>query len=121
MATQADSDSPPAAQTRLIIMGSVALTDGFRLLGFEAWPDPTPEQIESLMSQILEGDTRALVELEQQLADCCACRALERCRVECNRAVVVEIPTLQAPQESHPRIEALLRETLGPAALEDRA
>jgi vacuolar-type H+-ATPase subunit F/Vma7 len=120
MATQADSDSPPAAQTRLIIMGSVALTDGFRLLGFEAWSGPTPEQIESLMTQILEGDTRALVVLEQQLADC-ACPALERCRAECNRVVVVEIPPLQDPQAYHPRIEALLRETLGPAALEDKA
>ncbi len=104
--------------TRLIAMGSAALTAGFALIGFETWPDATEEELEQLLDSLLAKRERALVLLEPYLAHC-NCGALRRLRDEGGRVVVTEMPALNAPHDYHPSIEELVLSVLGPAALED--
>ena len=106
-----------AAEVRLIVMASAALVDGFQLLGFEPWPDATPEQVETLLSKLLHSDEKAFVLLEQSLANN-NCPALDKCRNECSRVLIAEIPSLNSPGDYHPTVEVLVRNTLGPTALD---
>jgi len=40
---------------KLIFMGSNALADGFALLGFETFPDATTDNVESVLSELLQN------------------------------------------------------------------
>lgn len=103
--------------TRLIVLGSAALTDGFRLIGAETVPDATPEDLESLLATLHRQGERALVILEQDLA-----RSggpwLARTRSGGSRIALVEIPPLTAPGDYAPGVEVLVRAILGASALE---
>lgn len=104
--------------TRLIVMGSAALTEGFALIGFETWPNAREEELDSLLGGLLDRRERALVFLEPYLARC-NCAALQRIRNEGGRVVITEVPPLHAPGDYHPMVEELVLSVLGPAALED--
>lgn len=103
--------------TRVIVLGSSQLTDGFRLIGVEVYPDATQETLESLLQHLEAGDAHAFVLIEQHLA-----RApgpwLTRVRDEGGRIVVTELPPLNAPVTYQPAVDELIRSTLGPTALE---
>lgn len=104
--------------TRMIVMGQAALTDTFALLGFETFPDATPPDVDALMAELLAHDEpSALVFLEQALAGH-DCPALDKCRAQCNRVVIVEIPPLHAPEDYRPRVESLVKSLLGANVLE---
>ncbi len=106
------------ADTRLIAMGSAELTLGFRLIGFETYDDATEDDVEQLLSDLVQQKQRALVLLEPTLARCGA-PSLEHVRNEGGRIVVTEVPALRAPQDYHPEVEDVVRSVLGPGALED--
>jgi vacuolar-type H+-ATPase subunit F/Vma7 len=103
--------------TRVIVLGSSQLTDGFRLIGVEVYPDATPETLESLLQHLETSEAHAFVLIEQYLA-----RSpgpwLRRVRDEGGRIVVTELPALNAPGAYQPAVDELIRSTLGPAALE---
>ena len=107
-------------QTRLIAMGSAELTLGFRLIGFEIFPDATTEDVERLLNELIARRETALVLLEPGLAHS-GTPALERVRSEGGRIVVTEVPSLRSPQDYHPDVEDVVRSVLGPGALEDIA
>jgi vacuolar-type H+-ATPase subunit F/Vma7 len=109
-----------AEQTRLIVMGGPALTDGFRLIGFEAYPDATPEDVERCLAGLIKGKEKALVLLEHRLAEA-NIPSLNRVRMEYSRIVVTELPELQTPTEYRPRVEELVRSILGARVLEENA
>jgi len=117
MLSDRDTLLPP---TRLIAMGSAELTLGFRLIGFEIFPDATADDVERLLNELMARRETALVLLEPELAYCDA-PALERVRSEGGRIVVTEVPSLRAPQDYHPEVEDVVRSVLGPGALEDIA
>src|SRR5208337_3939541 len=60
--------SAALAPARLIALGSAALTEGFALVGFETYPDPTPKAIEDLMQELQRNHEAALIVIEQSLA-----------------------------------------------------
>ena len=103
---------------RLIMMGDAQLTLGFRLIGFETWPDASEEQLEQLLSELLETDQAALVFLEPRLARC-QCAALDRLQHQGGRVVVTEIPPLESPQDYRPQVEDLVVSLLGKGALSE--
>ena len=49
----------PGGDTRMLFLGDAALTDGFRLIGFETWADPNIEQLDQLLGELLD-EFRAL-------------------------------------------------------------
>ncbi len=106
--------------TRMIALGSAALTGGFNLIGFETVADATPQALEQLLAELFTTRQKALVVVEQDLA-----RSegpwLKRVRNEGGRIVVVEVPPLQAPANYRPPVEDLVESILGPSALGDRS
>lgn len=104
---------------RMIALGSAALMEGFGLVGFETYADPSPETVEKLLEDLLRNRQAALVVIEQSLAKnsdrylLCAQRAS-------GRIVITEIPEIHLSGSYHSRVESLVHSTLGPASLETR-
>lgn len=105
-------------RTRLIVMGSPALTEGFALIGFETWSNGTEEDVEKLLEELERGQEKALVFLEPALSRCQSAR-LSRVRAESSRIVITEVPPLHAPSDYHPAVEDLVAKILGQSALEE--
>jgi vacuolar-type H+-ATPase subunit F/Vma7 len=108
-------DLPPPA--RLIALGSAALMEGFALIGFETYPDPTPAVLEDLLRGLLHGQQGALVVIEQGLAQNPG-RQLTRALREGARIVITEIPALHQGVGYRSRVDRLVQTLLGADALE---
>lgn len=104
--------------TRMIALGSSALTEGFSLIGFETYPDATKEDLEELLETLVKRRDKAMIVLESELARSGG-RWLTRVRNEGGRIVVSEIPQLHTPGDYHPMVEDLVQSILGPSALEE--
>ncbi len=102
---------------RLIAMGEACLIEGFDLLGFETYPDADSRQVEKLLCELIGRKDKALVFLEQALADESG-GCYQRIRNESGHVVLVEMPPLHAPDEYRPPVEELVRRVLGPGALD---
>jgi vacuolar-type H+-ATPase subunit F/Vma7 len=113
------NDKQPSliAPARMIALGSTALMEGFALIGFETQVDPAPEDIEKLMHELIRTQQAALVVIEQGLAKNPG-RHLLHAQREGGRIVITEIPEIRLPENYHSRVEDLVQEILGPAALE---
>lgn len=107
------------APARMIALGSAALMEGFALIGFETHADPTPEAVERLLHTLQRERQAALVVIEQRLARAPG-RQLQRVQSEGGRIVITEIPEIGMPGDYHSRVETLVQNLLGPAALENR-
>lgn len=105
--------------TRLIALGSAAITEGFNLIGFETLPDATAQELDELLGELVRRRQKALVLVEDYLARGSGA-TLERVRMEGGRIVVAEIPALHAAGDYHPQVEELILSILGPSALEER-
>lgn len=112
---QPDTRTQP---TRIIVMGSAALTEGFSLIGIETVANATPQQLENVLAELVKRQEKALLFLEHGLARSGGAW-LARVRESGGRIVIVEIPQLHAPGEYHPLVEELVKNVLGPSALEE--
>ena len=112
-------DNGTLPQTRLIALGSTALTEGFALIGFETVPEATPRHLEELLAELVKTRQKAMVVIERDLARSSG-PWLTRVRNEGGRIVVVEIPQLHAPGDHRPPVEELVKSILGPGALEEQ-
>ena len=109
---------PTERRTRLICLAERALTDGFALLGFETWPDPTAAQLDRLLGELLQARDNALLIIDHRLADS-GSRLLPRIHAEGGRILVVEVPPLANPGDFRLDIDAQIRSLLGGQSLED--
>ena len=116
---EAGSDSGRMPQTRMLALGSSALTEGFALIGFETVPDATADDLEEVLAELVRGNQRAMVIVECTLARGDG-RWLNQVRNEGCRIVLAEVPELSAPSKYHPLVEDLVESILGPQALEER-
>lgn len=114
------SAEPSVPGTRMIALGGAALIEGFGLIGVETRPDATPEQLETLLAELVRNQEKALLFLEDALARGSG-PWLRRVREEGGRIVIAEVPPLHAPQDYHPPVEELVHSILGPQALEERS
>ena len=101
-------DDANAFRTRVIALGNAALMDGFSMIGVETVVNATPQSVEDLLAGLSRHDQNAVVFLERDLA-----RSngpwLQRVRAKGGRIIVVEIPSLNAPEEYHTRVEEMVR------------
>jgi vacuolar-type H+-ATPase subunit F/Vma7 len=81
---------------RVMVMASAPIAEGFALLGIEAVPDATPEQLERVLEELFHRKQQALVLLDSRLGRSGG-KWLKRVREESNRVIVVEIPGLLGP------------------------
>ena len=115
------SESAPvtaAQETRLIAMGSTALTEGFALIGFETLPEATGEELDEVLNALLQQRQKALVLVEDYLAHSNS-PTLARVRMEGGRIVVAEMPRMDTPTNYRPQVETTILSILGPTALEE--
>jgi vacuolar-type H+-ATPase subunit F/Vma7 len=105
-------NAPVAHPTRIIAMGSGPLMDGFRLAGVETWPDANPAQLEALLQELMNGRQRALLLLENELAQSDG-PWLRRVRAESSHIVVTQIPPLHLPGDYRTAADALLPQVMG--------
>ena len=83
-------------QTRLIFIGGPALTDGFRLIGFETLTNPDVDQVDELIRSLLETRQNTFMVIEKT-QDLSASQLLREIRQEGGRIVISEVPSLQDP------------------------
>lgn len=90
--------------TRLIFLGERALAEGFRLIGFETWPDASVSDLDRLLSDLLGGRGKAFIIVDQALAAHDS-KLLQRARHESGRIIVTEVPPLNDPGSYHLEID----------------
>lgn len=103
--------------TRLLFLGEETLADGFRLIGFETYPNPTPEEADRLLRDLRRDQAKALVIvddalMEQQIPN------LHRVRQEGGRIVVIAVPALGAQPRLTSEVAQRLASLFGTATLE---
>ncbi len=103
--------------TRLIMLGEAALCAGFSLIGFETWPDASPQQLDTVLNELMDRNETAVVFLEPALARC-DCDSLRQLQHRGGGIVITEIPPLNAPRDYRPQVEELVISVLGQNALE---
>lgn len=113
------SPNYPAKQTRLIFIGSQALTDGFRLIGFETLTDPDVTLIDRLVSGLLEQRENAFVVIEQSINEL-ESRMLQLVRSEGGRIILSEVPSLQDPSCLHCDLDREIEKLMGAEQLTER-
>jgi len=94
MTTEHEAGRP----TRMLFMGEESLADGFRLIGFETFANPTPAAVDLILRDLSRNREQAFVVLDDRLmhADC---PNLKRVRREGGRILVISVPPLNAPTE----------------------
>jgi len=82
--------------TRTLFMGDDSLCDGFRLIGFETWANPSDEEVEKVLRQLSAGRENAFVIVDHHIlhADI---PTLQQIRKEGGRIVVIAVPPLKSP------------------------
>jgi len=74
-------------------MGEASLADGFKLIGFETWSDPTTEVMEDVLQELLESGWKAFVILGKQWSEADS-QILRKVRSEGGRIVITMVPQL---------------------------
>lgn len=90
----APNDSLPP--TRMLFLGDDSLADGFRLIGFETYPNPTPDEVDGVFRELLRSRDKAFVIVDEAVMRSEAGN-LKRVRDEGGRIVVVSVPGLAGP------------------------
>lgn len=98
--------------TRMLFMGEAALTDGFKLIGFETWADPTQKILDQQLNDLLKQREKAFIILGHKLANCDS-QLLKRIRAEGGYIVITQIPSLADPNNFQFEIDDQLQQLLG--------
>ena len=104
--------------TRMIFIGSLALSDGFRLIGFETLTDPQVDQLDQLISELLEQRANAFLVIEQSVSGL-GSKMLEQVRREGGRIVLSEVPSLRDPSCLHCDLDRQIAKLMGAGSLEE--
>jgi vacuolar-type H+-ATPase subunit F/Vma7 len=99
-------------RVRKIFVGSHALTDGFRLIGFETLTDPDSGKMDELLTQLLQERERALLIIEQSV-NRIGSKLLDQIRKEGGHIVLSEVPSLHNPDEFHSDLDGQLKKLTG--------
>ncbi|MCU7919710.1 MAG: ATPase [Candidatus Thiodiazotropha sp. (ex Dulcina madagascariensis)] len=97
---------------RKIFVGSHALTDGFRLIGFETLTEPDGGRLDALLSGLLKDNQRALLIIEQSVNQV-GSKLLEQIRSEGGRIVLSEVPSLHDPDNFQSDLDGQLKKLTG--------
>jgi hypothetical protein len=82
----------------MLFLGEETLADGFRLIGFETYANPTPEEADRLLRDLRRTQAKAFVVVDDALMSQ-KIPNLHRVRQEGGRIVVIAVPAL-GPQPS---------------------
>lgn len=99
-------------RVRNIFVGSHALADGFRLIGFETLTDPDRQRLDRLLSELQRERQRTLLIIEQSVT-LIDSKLLEQIRREGGRIILSEVPSLHHPDDFHSELDAQLKKLTG--------
>jgi vacuolar-type H+-ATPase subunit F/Vma7 len=99
-------------QTRQLFLGDASLATGFRLAGFEVYPDADVAQLDDLLGRLQAARTPAFVVIDQRLAESNS-RRLHEVRHEGGRILLTQVPPLTHPEEMHSSVDDHIRQLLG--------
>jgi len=121
MSAEAPQDRPnvPAAPApaRFIVMASAPIAVGFGLLGVEWHADPTPDQLEQLLEELVDRRQSALVFVEEKLARGEG-RWSRHVRDQSCNILLVELPPLHVGPGYRSAIDERIAGVLGSSSLE---
>ena len=103
---------------RMLAFGSRALMDGFALLGIETYADFSLTQMEQLLLELYRGNERALVYLQQDLAQA-DILVLTNLRNEGGRVLISEIPDILSADGYQASVDQLIGRVMGKHILEN--
>lgn len=103
--------NPEFSRTRMLFLGSPALGEGFRLIGFEVHVNPSREELQQLLGELMDAQRNAFIVIDQGVIEQHQ-SMLTRIRSEGGRIVITGVPPLHDPECFHcaldDRINALL-------------
>ena len=99
--------SEPTTGTRMIVIGSHALTRGFRLIGFDAMINPDSEEVRQRINDLVKQQQRAFLIVEQYIANKLR-DVFSPIQQEGGDILMVELPSIHEPD----RLESFLSERI---------
>ena len=99
-------------RTRQLFLGDSSLATGFRLAGFEVYPDADVTRLEQILEQLRSTRASAFVVIDQQLAETDS-HVLEEVRREGGRILLTQVPALTEPEEMKSSVDNKIRQLLG--------
>lgn len=99
-------------KTRQLFLGEASLATGFRLAGFEVYPDADTTQLDQLLDKLVATRTPAFVVIDRELAESDS-RRLQQVRLEGGRILITQVPRLTRPEQMHSAIDDHIRQLLG--------
>lgn len=100
------------ATTRQVFLGDASLATGFRLAGFEVYPDADVAQLDQVLDRLLAERTPALVIIDQALGESGSQR-LEWVRREGGRILLTQVPPLNQPEQMRSSVDDRIEQLLG--------
>jgi len=101
----------------MIFIGTLALSDGFRLIGFETLTDPDVTRLDRLIGELLEQRANAFLVIEQNVNEL-GSEMLELVRREGGRIVLSEVPSLRDPSCLHCELDRQIERLMGSGSQE---
>ena len=98
--------------TRQLFLGDASLATGFRLAGFEVFPDADAAQLDQLLEKLTASRTAAFIVIDQQLAES-GSKRLEGVRREGGRILLTQVPALNQPEQMHSSVDDRIQQLLG--------
>lgn len=113
------SEAEHGLRTRMLFLGDDSLADGFRLIGFEAYPNPEPDLVDQVFRDLIRTQSKAFAIVDDRLmaADI---PALAQVRREGGRIVVVAVPPLKEPPVLASEVAARLQALFGTSTMTSR-
>ncbi|MCG6965566.1 MAG: ATPase [Chromatiaceae bacterium] len=99
-------------KTRQLFLGDAALATGFRLAGFEVYPDADVAKLDELIDGLQAARTPAFLVIDQALAES-GSRRLDEVRREGGRILLTQVPPLTHPEQMHSSIDERIQQLLG--------
>lgn len=103
---------------RQLAFGNSELMDGFALLGIETYPDISISQIEKILTQLVHNKERALIYIQQDLAQA-EMTILDQIRSEGGNILISEIPDILSADGYQAPVDRLIARVLGTSAVEE--
>ena len=99
-------------QNRQLFLGDASLATGFRLAGFEVYPDADVAKLDELIDGLQAARTPAFLVIDQALAES-GSRRLDEVRREGGRILLTQVPPLTHPEQMHSSIDERIQQLLG--------
>jgi vacuolar-type H+-ATPase subunit F/Vma7 len=99
-------------KTRQLFLGDASLATGFRLAGFEVFPDAGVDTLDRVLDGLLAERTPAFVVIDHDLA-AAQSRRVEEVQREGGRILLTQVPPLAAPGKMMSSVDKQIALLLG--------